>query len=237
VGGPDDTAWLDEPAGEEFDWLDGEGDEHPAPDLTTPPAEPLADHQRSELARLFGGKLTLEKDPRYANLAVRVARLPLRKRQFLRFLATSQFHTARAIKQMSAAYGKADPSTIYRWMRDDKQYQDIVAQYADLVLEASGIKNPVSTLMRIDGVIEDALSPVPKINNGVPVFYAGNPIMEVDRDNALKGLKMIGEYQKLFRSDEEVTGRVTVTLDFSGEVPAKPADDQVLEGEFTPVSE
>jgi hypothetical protein len=48
---------------------------------------------------------------------------------------------------------------------------------------------------------------------------------------------MIGEYQKLFRSDEVVTGRVTVSLDFSGEVPAKPADDQVLEGEFTPVSE
>jgi hypothetical protein len=62
----------------------------------------------------------------------------------------------------------------------------------------------------------------------------GEMMMEVDRDAALKGLKMLGENQKIFRSDGDDNRRVTVILDFTGDAPARDEKD-VVDGEFAEV--
>jgi hypothetical protein len=223
----DDTAWLDEPSpDEDTSWLD-----EPAPLFA---AEPLDEDARGEMVRLFGST-KLEGDPRYAKFSLEVRRLPLRKRLFLRFLANNQFHVGRAITALNKTLEKRmDPSTIYRWVRDDRRYKQLVDQYSDLVLEASGVSNPVTTLLRIDSIVEDALTPVPKTNNGVGIVIDGVRLMEVDRDAALKGLKMLGENQKIFRSDGDDNRRVTVILDFTGDAPMRDEVD-VVDGEFEEV--
>jgi hypothetical protein len=204
---------------------------------------PLTDAEErdvGELAQIMTGtptptKKLIEKrrtDPRFKELAERVRALPARKRMFLNCMTACQMIPAKAIKALDKllqpAGVRADRSAAYRWLRDP-EYRDLIALYSDLALEVHGLNNPTTTLLRIDEVYEEAMTPQPIVNRktGAVVGY------KKDLSSALKATDQLGRAQKLFRAEDEKSQRVTVVLDFSGEKPAGDAESEVIDGEFS----
>jgi hypothetical protein len=215
----DDFDWLDEPAAPteaetlELGWL---FDDPQNP----PPGSIVAKRQ---------------KDPRFRDLAARTRALPYRQRLYLKCLAATGFSVTKAVRMLSEKMGvKLDASYANKLLKYT-ELAKVVEIYQDLALEAAGLNSPARTLLRIDAVVEDALTPVPRVSGGEVITHDGQVLMEVDRGSALKGLELIGKAQGAFRKDEETQQRVTVVLDFSGEKPAADPEDTVLEGEFDEV--
>ncbi len=212
----------------DFDWLDD-------------PVPPTPE-QTLELGWLFDDPVNpppqsivakRQKDPRFLELAAKTRALPYRHRLYLKCLAATGFSATKAVRMLSEKMGvKLDVSHAHRLMRFG-DLRKVVEMYQDLALEAAGLNNPSRTLLRINDVVEDALTPVPRVSAGEVIRHDGEILMEVDRGSALKGLELIGKAQGAFRKDEETQQRVTVVLDFSGEKPAGDAESEVLDGEFT----
>jgi hypothetical protein len=162
-----------------------------------------------------------------------VRALPPRQRMFLKCLIANQMIPTRAIKALDKALkemgaGKADRSTAYRWLRDPA-FKALVQLYSDLALEVHGLNNPTTTMLRIDEVYEEAMTPQPIVNR-----KTGNVMgYKKDLSSALKATDQLGRAQKLFRAEDEKSQRVTVVLDFSGEKPAGDAESEVIDGEFS----
>ncbi len=220
---------------DEFDWMDTGADA---------PSEREQQLVSQELAWLFddpanplpaGITKARKKDPKFFSLAVATRALPYRQKLFLKCMLTSAFTPGRARKKMEAAGAKVDPHTTIRWMQNP-EFKAIMDRYGELALMSSGAASPVSILNRIDDVVEDAMTPVPKFHDGRQLRTEdGTPVMEVDRGSALKGLKSMAEIAGMLKKDDENRARVTVVLDFSGEqMQGEQAekDDGVLEGEF-----
>lgn len=171
-------------------------------------------------------------DARYKQLAADVRALPPRQRMFLKCLVANAMIPVRAIKALDKALkemgsGKADRSTCYRWLRDP-DFKALITLYSDLALEVHGLNNPTTTMLRIDEVYEEAMTPQPIVSrkSGQVVGY------KKDLSSALKATDQLGRAQKLFRAEDEKSQRVTVVLDFSGEKPAGSAESEVIDGEF-----
>ncbi len=234
----------------EFDWLDEE------PVKVAPPAHPSdtswldADEPRTEreLAWLFDDekvKLPVaiqrirQKDPRFKALAMSTRELSHRQKAFLKFMLANEMTESRARRAMNKAMGwKVDTNTTARWMKDIR-FRGVLDAYGDLALENSGAGNANSILMRTNRVVEDALEPVTKFHMGTPLIDEfGNVVKEVDRANALKGLDLLAKARGLLKQDDENRNRVTVVLDFSGDVKqGEQASEEVertdvLEGEY-----
>lgn len=169
----------------------------------------------------------------YASLAKATRELPLRQRAFLRSMLANQMRPDVARRKLALAGIKIDHHATARWMKDP-EFKILLDRYTQLMLDQAGIGSPSRILLRIDGVVEDALQPVPVIYQGLPVVdpkREGEYLMEVDRGSALKGLELLGKAAGAFRKDEENSARVTVVLDFSGEQMQGEQESEVIEGE------
>lgn len=181
-----------------------------------------------------------QKVAEYKQLAVDTRKLSARQRLYLRYLLASQMRPAVAIRAM-AKNMDIEPlkeGTIREWHRRN-DFRAIVSRYTQLMLDVSGVGSPAQTLLRIDAVVEDALTPVPMYHNGKALVNpeTGQVQKEVDRGSALKGLEMIGKAAGMFRKDEENSQRVTVVLDFSGEAPVGEQESEIIEGEATEIGQ
>jgi hypothetical protein len=230
----------------DFDWLDAVKMQH-SPLPGDPPREEVAANEQ-ELAWLLDDpqapplpgvlKAARAKDPRFTSLAVLTRALPFRQKMFLKYMLSNAFTPSRAIKKMKAAGISLEHRTATQWMQNP-EFKSIIERYGDLALMSSGAASPVSILNRIDHVVEDAMTPVPRFHDGrVLRDDAGQVVHEVDRNAALKGLKTMAEVAGMLKKDEENRQRVTVVLDFSGDTlqgeQAEKSDD-VLDGEFDEV--
>lgn len=212
------------------DWLDGGPiEENPLGWLVDDPAKISKNSVVAKAA-----------DDKYAEIVRAMRKLDFRQRMMVKCLINSQMHKATAIRKFNEVmvrngHRPIDRSDGYRLInRGD--FQAALDLYTEAMLKEAKLDNPSATLVRIDSVVEDALTPVPMISNGQPVVLPGGQMMmEVDRGNALKGLEMIGKTQGIFRKDEETQQRVTVVLDFSGEKPAGEAESEIIDGEFTEI--
>ncbi len=232
----DDFDWLDEPA------VSAQPQQaQSSTDSTAVPTEA----ETLELGWLFDdphnpppGSIVAkrQKDPRFRDLAARTRALPYRQRLYLKCLAATGFSVTKAVRMLSETMGVKLAASYANKLLKYTELAKVVEIYQDLALEAAGLNSPARTLLRIDAVVEDALTPVPMIFKGREVTLKdGSQMTEVDRGSALKGLELIGKAQGAFRKDEETQQRVTVVLDFSGEKPAADPEDTVLEGEFDEV--
>lgn len=231
----------------DFDWMDAPPARLAAA-IKGPPDDPQSDQ---ELAWLFddpevilpkGIVAARNRDPNFKALASQTRALPYRQKLFLKFLLANSMMASRASKKMTVATGvKIDHHTTARWMTD-LNFKRVMDKYADLALASSGAAHPATTLLRINEVVEDALVPVPKFHDGKQLRDdRGQAVFEVDRSNALKGLKTLAETQGLLKQDEENRGRVTVILDFSGGVmqgeqaSEEGGRDDAIDAEFSEV--
>lgn len=222
------------------DWDDTE--EAVEPVAPTKPVK-LTEPEQRELKYMLGDRaVSKATDARTKKLAALMRKLPMRHKLLMKYLVANQMHPRRARAAMERdGVNPPDQTTLYRWMRR-REFQEGMQAYGDLLLQSSGAASPVSILTRIDEVVEDALRPVPRIHNGQQVYDAlGNPLYEVDRKSALKGLELLGKTPgtKLFKGEEAQGARVTVFLDFGGgqmknaERETETVEGDVLEGEFT----
>jgi hypothetical protein len=215
-------SWLDEEPSVDSSWLD-----EPAP------AEPEKNSAKSVVP-------ASQADPKRAEMVLATANLPFEQRVMLKCMVMENLHQASAIRKFNDYRKKngrkpLDRSDGYRMMRG-AHFQKVLKMYTQAMLESVGLDDPAATLVRINAVVDDALTPVPMISNGQAVILpSGETMMEVDRGSALKGLEMIGKTQGIFRKDEENQQRVTVVLDFSGEKPAGEAESEIIDGEFSEV--
>jgi hypothetical protein len=191
------------------------------------------------------GKPILEQSPErklaeMKSLAAATRNLTLRQRLYLRYLLGSQMRPKVALRKFNENFSNEPlkESTVRDWHRRRNHFSSVLDRYTQLMLEQSGVGNPARILLRIDGVVEDALTPVPVLHQGLPVFNPDRPgeiLKEVDRGSALKGLEMLGKAAGAFRKDEENSQRVTVVLDFSGEQMQGEQESEVIDGEFVEV--
>ena len=171
----------------------------------------------------------------YKTLAADTRKLSLRQRLYIRHLLASQMRQRVALNKMNAGLPFEDrlkESTVRNWHRRN-DFRSIVERYAQLALEQSGVGSSAQILVRIDGVVEDALTPVPMYHNGIALRAPDGSVQtEVDRGNALKGLELLGKAAGTFRKDEENSTRVTVVLDFSGEQMQGEQESEIVDGDF-----
>lgn len=224
----------------EFDWMDA------PPTRAEQRAQKIDEEQLAWL--LDDPKLPVTKevaaarvrDPEYAELARVTRKFSSRQQQFLKAMVANQMVPTRAIRAVQNATGvPVCWKSVSRWTKLPA-FRSALEKYAKLALQMSGVESPASILLRTNAIVEDALTPVARFHDGRQLRHDdGTPAMEVDRSSALKGLDLLARSQGLLNKSETQTSRVTVILDFSGEVKqgeqADEKENQVLDGEFTEV--
>lgn len=208
--------------GDEFAWLDEPGVTSALETVFDRPLAPVEKRKTQRAAE-------------YRILAADTRGLSLRQRMFVRAMLSCQMRPSVAMRKVNEGLAAADrlkQTTVSRWMKDGV-FKSILERYTQLLLDYTGVASPAQTLLRIDAVVEDALTPVPMYHNGIALLNpeTGAIQKEVDRGAALKGLELLGKASGVFRKDEENSQRVTVVLDFSGEQMQGEQESEVIEGE------
>lgn len=180
----------------------------------------------------------MQKAAEMRRLADDIRQLTLRQRLFVRAMMGCQMRPAAAIREVNKTITRGGPlnqSSVCRWYREP-WFKSIVERCTQVLLDVTGVASPAQTLLRIDAIVEDALTPVTMYHDGRPLRdELGEVQKEVDRGSALKGLELLGKASGTFRKDEENSARVTVVLDFSGEAPVGEQEREIIEGEATEV--
>jgi hypothetical protein len=203
------------------------------------PEEEVNDTLRAVFDKSIAAADPERKKTELRSLAADTRLLSFRQRLYLRYLFASQMRIRAAVNKMNQNLDiePIKEGTVRSWHKD-QNFKSIIERYTQLMLETTGIGSASRILLRIDGVVEDALTPVPVLHQGLPVFDPDRPgeiLKEVDRGSALKGLEMLGKAAGAFRKDEENSQRVTVVLDFSGEQMQGEQESEVIDGEFVEV--